>query len=771
MPDSTQRRSVSPFRNLFRTLAIALVFIAVLLSMLMVFTTSKVIAREVREERNATYHAYVNSIVSSTESTFEQLMQLSTYLSKDASLIQISLTDSISDYTVNTALQELASFRANNSLVKRLFVCARRYDRVYHDNYIYTTLEESNQKTMVQRYLDNNLSIQKLEYNSHEYGLFLYDGSIFIACDYPLTNQYASATIFIELNSNRLHRQLMSSLEDSGRLYVYDQQFQPVFSASAYPEALPFSPDEAEISPHYDVGHRVVFHEFSNALGWHYLYSLPHDLFAVRMNSVIAGILPVVLATLTLLLVVAFFLARYVHRPYRQLIEQAAANYPVTNEAKGSFRSGLDFLSSTFNDLSAHRTELSSMLETVSDDVLTRLFAEIMAGKVMDETQISSILSNIHSFYQPNAHYTASILKFDSSMTQERLHREAMPIIDSTLSQIKSISDMLALPIIADSSTVIIVLSFPLESAVLNIRRQYLRLKELLVSRLTEKVCPCICERGHIYHSILDLRFSYEEAIASLSGAASILSSNEQTTSDEGEQESLENGSTQEEDTIASRAAQLIQLIEEDSLDSAQSLTARLIEDIHRHTSDAEGAEAGYRELFTALGDELAALPHINSESFSNELLSPPFADPSLTDSQRREDLYRQSQERLSALLAEMDCRHKGLHNRLLVAAQEQIAARYADGSLSLSEVADSIGANASYLSTLFTANLGVKFTEYLNRYRVDQSVRLLLETEETVKDIAEQTGFNSPQQYIRVFKKYKDKSPGQYRSDSQAVK
>ena len=83
---------------------------------------------------------------------------------------------------------------------------------------------------------------------------------------------------------------------------------------------------------------------------------------------------------------------------------------------------------------------------------------------------------------------------------------------------------------------------------------------------------------------------------------------------------------------------------------------------------------------------------------------------------------------------------------------------------LSLDMVSASLGISSAYLSTLFTRFLAIGFVEYLNRYRIDQAKQLLEMTKIPIAEIGLKTGFNSTQNFGRVFKKYEGKAPSQYR-------
>ena len=97
--------------------------------------------------------------------------------------------------------------------------------------------------------------------------------------------------------------------------------------------------------------------------------------------------------------------------------------------------------------------------------------------------------------------------------------------------------------------------------------------------------------------------------------------------------------------------------------------------------------------------------------------------------------------------------------------AKELIEAGYGDSNLSLESVSEKLGLTAPYLSRIFAEHQPPGFLDYLNRYRLKQARILLTETGETVGDIGLKVGFNSPQSFIRVFKRYEGETPGQFRT------
>ena len=78
----------------------------------------------------------------------------------------------------------------------------------------------------------------------------------------------------------------------------------------------------------------------------------------------------------------------------------------------------------------------------------------------------------------------------------------------------------------------------------------------------------------------------------------------------------------------------------------------------------------------------------------------------------------------------------------------------YSDPTLSLSKVASAFFLNASYLGQRFRLQTGVKFTDYLNQYRIVKACDLLLKTQYLTYEISEMVGFANINYFHRVFKR-----------------
>jgi len=79
-------------------------------------------------------------------------------------------------------------------------------------------------------------------------------------------------------------------------------------------------------------------------------------------------------------------------------------------------------------------------------------------------------------------------------------------------------------------------------------------------------------------------------------------------------------------------------------------------------------------------------------------------------------------------------------------------------------KAADFIGMSTPYFSRYFSKIYQCSFVEYLNRRKIDIAAKLLKDTDMQITDVCYRSGFSSPNQFNRVFKKEKNMTPSEYR-------
>lgn len=92
------------------------------------------------------------------------------------------------------------------------------------------------------------------------------------------------------------------------------------------------------------------------------------------------------------------------------------------------------------------------------------------------------------------------------------------------------------------------------------------------------------------------------------------------------------------------------------------------------------------------------------------------------------------------------------------------IKLNYRNPNVSLSEAADVVDVNASYLSRLLKKETGKNFSEILTEVRLEKAKRLLKRASMKISDIAGDCGYKEYAYFYQVFKQYTGISPTEYK-------
>lgn len=84
--------------------------------------------------------------------------------------------------------------------------------------------------------------------------------------------------------------------------------------------------------------------------------------------------------------------------------------------------------------------------------------------------------------------------------------------------------------------------------------------------------------------------------------------------------------------------------------------------------------------------------------------------------------------------------------------------------NIKIAHIANHVGLNRSYFSSLFTKTLGISPQEYLLSLRVEKACNLLSDLQLSIGDISRQVGYVDQLTFSKIFKKNKGVSPKLYR-------
>lgn len=123
----------------------------------------------------------------------------------------------------------------------------------------------------------------------------------------------------------------------------------------------------------------------------------------------------------------------------------------------------------------------------------------------------------------------------------------------------------------------------------------------------------------------------------------------------------------------------------------------------------------------------------------------------------------------ISLLLENAKCSEQvnSAQNETVVRSQEFIKEHYAD-PIKLSDIARAVNLSPNYFHAVFSEVCGITPREYLEEYRVKIAQSLLLTTQLSIGEIAEQCGFKSQQYLSAVFRTRLGCSPTRFKRQHQ---
>lgn len=86
---------------------------------------------------------------------------------------------------------------------------------------------------------------------------------------------------------------------------------------------------------------------------------------------------------------------------------------------------------------------------------------------------------------------------------------------------------------------------------------------------------------------------------------------------------------------------------------------------------------------------------------------------------------------------------------------------------ISVTDISDYLGLNASYFSHLFTMETGQHFSEFISEFRISRAIELLTTSDLSVREIAEKVGYSDQRYFSRMFRRVTKRNPTEFRKNS----
>lgn len=649
---------------------------------------------------------------------------------------------------LNVAL-ELFNLAQRNKYAKCAWIYIKQSDSVL-----------SSDKSIVSRsdFADNAIlksyeEVKKNRTSSTFSHLLLFNDDLYLFQDFPAGKDLS--TICIAIDKKALFNLVSDSIKvEDGSIYIY-LQGQPIFT-----KLIQYPSDEnlqvvnrnkidtqKTVCETVDSESAYILTYKSDVTGLTALMFLNSNSIVPSLQTMLANVSTFLIVVLLLLLIASIFLVRNIYRPIHNMVLSILEQRKTKEDDKWpNVNNELELIQNIYKENKNQEIILGDMLYEVGAAVNEKLFRSILNQEDMNEERVEAILKQIDSPFSIEGEYQVLILEWTfrgtSSFTEVKneLHKfDFTKIISKYLNNNSYICCL-----DGKENQKILVLHFRKYSTI-QLKNMIQGLEEHIQKEFNNTSIKLAIGIGRLYSHVFNITLSYKDAENSLNQRLYFSAGQEQK---------------REYDIVSLYYGQ-VKLILEEIMDNPAMGLGRLKQLVDRVVEFPDLAATVYLTIMDLIFDKLSYLKiDIEDRWLQQKKLVKSDLLP-LREGDEREKILKsfcnETMQVISNAVSKEQFRH--IEN-----AKKYIELHYNDSSLSLNSVSEICGISSSYLSRIFVTYLSSGFVEYLNNYRIEQAKILMVTTNLTVAEIGFRTGFNSSQNFIRVFKKYQGETPGQYR-------
>ncbi|MCD8009657.1 MAG: helix-turn-helix transcriptional regulator [Lachnospiraceae bacterium] len=606
------------------------------------------------------------------------------------------------------------------------------------------------------------------------------DGNIFLVQYFSLTSEPIGILIY-EVDQEALNSALSNEFDEvEDIVFLYDAMGEPVLT-----DCLPYG----EVEVDWDSGTEFLTQEevreenirtdgnyyyvVSERLGWQYILQINYEAMQVTLADTLRALVPALLIVLAFSVLITIYVVRSIYQPINRLVNLAAGKAVPAIDSKKTYNE-FDLLEGAYSKALDQQEYLSAIVSSVAPEILESTILKLLGGKDYTMERMEEMLAGIGNPLPLTGRFAVGLCFIEEpgnrgvSDTEWNLYLASLQNMLSELASKATGFQFYWYRL--DRVSMALILAFPEETSAVEVKREFLSVQQTLRRSAQGLPYTLYVESGQICNRLIDIRGPYLEAAEKV---------HYQRYSSRSE-ESVEQPETVGEEKTPEAETKIVlnRYWFKERSRSISALAAR---------GERPGAklmvEQVMAEVFQQYGDDLEG-SKVCLEMFMDEMLEKLISYPLTQEEQEKLEESRtsaairgfQDEESLESFILEQCqeiCRlilnyNKKNRYRYVETAKEFIGENYANSNLSLNDVAEHIGISASYLSELFNEISGEKFSAYLASYRVDKARQMLKVTSMTIKEIGFQCGFNSIQNFIRVFKKVTGYTPGQYRGQTE---
>lgn len=741
-----------------RTFCAMLVMSAFVVSMFYV-SLNQLVIRSHREQLATTNLDYLRLSASSLDVTIDVLSQTMTQTLWNPDFIQYMINPANAGqaefYRISARLRQDVS---SNSLILGAYFYSPHSDVVFRNGNPVMDKSDLPDWDVIEAYENTGLRSERNEARTSTV-VFLRGGRLFLFQELDIAAEIG--TLVYELDQAAIRAELLSYGSPDEMVLVYDEGHNPLFAPSGVQTAAVDWQDQDRFITPENAEERVGktaggWYVYRNALGWYFVLPMASESLGITLKQVLLHYLPFFLSLIAVLAVLSRYITRTLYRPIDHLMRMVMP----ANEEEPSSRNETDILETAYHTALAERSQLRGIVSNIAPEILESMLKNLLVGKHLTQERVGEILHGVGDPLAVEGQYLvlACHLTLDGKdPLDEAEFNLYLLTVRGLIQQLTDVSCTIH-GIHSDLMTVALICGFSEDTPIAKVAQDAKSILQAL--RLNAEAMPfrLFCARGKVYHNLLDVRYSYRDAMERVKYQEYLYCTGDR----DGEppaSDAAETALATDHERVKARAAEIMDLAARD--EQADALLKRTLEELDRQAADDAQFRGTLQMLRDEMLDRVIAYPLTQEDQY---LLSRRSFPLDTEDGYSRETHMRLLREDARDMFRMVSAYGQKNRYRYIEQAKQYITENYMDSNLSLGSVGDHVGISSSYLSELWSEVTHEKFSAYLSAFRVEKAQQLLRTTTLTVKEIGFRCGFNSAQNFIRVYKKYTGVSPGQLR-------
>jgi len=746
----------------FRTLFALLVLMLLMMAAFFLFSRGVIFSSvsEINSNTNKNLLSKTSDIVDSYLKFLEGTIQ---HLTKDGNILSAIVAPNINRANRNFAIQNLLkTTSADSDLIQDVYLYIPYNDIIYSASRPVFQLKDFPDLSILDLCLSHT-AIEIVDVQHITTCFYNLNGTVYMVRDFPLTGRKRMGSIILKLDSSVFYDLVQGDGTLSMPILIFDKDKNPVFSdARNYPfdSSMGRAKQALQSGQEYFTSSGSVFFQKTSATsGWTYVYEDKNDISALRVNNLLKTVFPILLILLLLSVSLSIYISNYIYKPIHDLMV-SVLDSSISHDCveKNKYNNEVEYLSSSFNQALLVNDELSTTLDGIVPVMENQLILDVLSGRHSSNDSVVDYLSRINSKLRGDGQFVmlAVLLIHNNSCSVQEVETTIYSISMNNIIQKVASDDFHVRVAVVENGIWAVLLKFDQILSQEAIKTHVSAFMHAIRSSIKQNNFYIQVGVGRIKGSFTEISQSYKEALRSINFAKYLDLSH-----DEDEGQGILDGS------VGFDFDYVKMQIEKITADAAAGDATGALEKVRQIIDRITSSSRNQSELtlgFQAFMDTLYDM-HLQYGVSDNDPIFVHVGEAiDFKSLQDPEDMTVRVEATCSQHVSTL-CTYFGKRqNKLIYQAQKYIDENYSNGLLSQNDVADHLGINASYLSTIFNTVLQTRFTEYLNIRRVEKAKIHLAQTDLSIKQIVAKDGFNSVQNFMRVFKRFVGLSPGQYR-------